>query len=152
MQAERPAVLIRAADWSGDKAALADVRRRVFIEEQAVPEDLEWDGEDAGAQHWLALIDDASVGTVRMRAGGHIGRMAVLKEQRQAGIGSLLLAAAISAARAQGLDEVRLHAQVQALDFYARHGFVAEGEEFMDAGIAHLEMRLRFSDGGEARG
>lgn len=152
MQAERPVVLIRAADWSSAEAALAYVRRRVFIEEQAVPEDLEWDGEDAGAQHWLALIDGAPVGTVRMRAGGHIGRMAVLREQRRSGTGSLLLTAAISAARAQGLDEVRLHAQLQALDFYARHGFVAVGAEFMDAGIAHLEMRLRFSDGGEARG
>ena len=143
MQAERPAILIRAADWARDEAALACVRRRVFIEEQAVPEDLEWDGEDAGAQHWLALIDDAPVGTARMRAGGHIGRLAVLQAQRHWGIGSLLLAAAITAARVQRLDEVHLHAQVQALDFYARHGFVAEGEEFMDAGIPHLEMRLR---------
>ena len=147
MQAERPAILIRAADWSRDEAALALVRRRVFVEEQAVPEDLEWDGEDLGAQHWLALIDDSPVGTVRMRIGGHIGRMAVLKEQRQSGIGSLLLGAAIAAARAQGLDEVQLHAQVQALDFYARHGFVAAGAEFMDAGIPHREMRLRVAPG-----
>ena len=144
MQAERPAILIRVADWSRDEAALACVRRRVFVEEQAVPEDLEWDGEDAGAQHWLALINDAPVGTARMRAGGHIGRLAVLKEQRQSGIGSLLLGAAIAAARAQGLTEVHLHAQVQALDFYARHGFVAVGAQFMDAGIPHREMRLGF--------
>ena len=146
MHAERPAIVIRAAHWSHDEAALALVRRRVFVAEQAVPEHLEWDGEDAGAQHWLALVDDLPVGTVRMRAGGHIGRMAVLHAQRQAGIGSLLLAAAVTAARAQGLQEVHLHAQVQALGFYARHGFIAAGEQFMDAGIAHREMRLRLRE------
>lgn len=140
---ERPAVEIRAADWSRDEAALAWVRRRVFIDEQQVPEELEWDGDDFDAQHWLALIDDSPIGTVRLRAGGHIGRMAVLKEYRQWGIGTQLLSAAVTAARAQGLHEVHLHAQLHAIDFYARHGFVAEGEQFMDAGIPHREMRLK---------
>ena len=144
MNLDRPTVEICAADWLRDEAALAWIRRRVFIEEQHVPEALEWDGEDHQAQHWLALADGSPIGTVRMRAGGHIGRMAVLKEYRQWGVGSQLLDAAVAAARAQGLPDVHLHAQVQALDFYARHGFVAEGEEFMDAGIPHREMRLRF--------
>lgn len=140
---DRPEVTICAADWSHDEAALAWVRRRVFIEEQHVPEALEWDGADADAQHWLALADESPIGTVRMLKDGHIGRMAVLKEYRHWGVGSQLLRAAIDAARAQGLPEVHLHAQVQALDFYARHGFLAEGEAFMDAGIPHREMRLR---------
>ena len=144
MKAERPVIVMREADWARDKAALALIRRRVFIEEQQVPEELEWDGEDETARHWLALIDDAAVGTARLRVGGHIGRMAVLVEQRQRGIGSMLLRAAMTAARAQGLAEVHLHAQVHALEFYARHGFVAAGQEFMDAGIPHREMRLRF--------
>ncbi len=122
---------------------MAWVRRRVFIDEQQVPEELEWDGDDFDAQHWLALIDDSPIGTVRMRAGGHIGRMAVLKEYRQWGVGTQLLSAVVAAARAQGLHEVHLHAQVQAIDFYARHGFIAEGEQFMDAGIPHREMRLQ---------
>jgi predicted GNAT family N-acyltransferase len=140
---ERPVVEIRAADWSRDEAALAWVRRRVFVDEQQVPEELEWDGEDFDAQHWLALIDDSPIGTVRLRAGGHIGRMAVLKEYRRWGVGTQLLSAVVAAARAQGLHEVHLHAQVQAIDFYARHGFVAQGEQFMDAGIPHREMRLQ---------
>jgi len=144
MKLERPVIVVRAAPWSEDAAALSAVRRRVFIDEQAVPEDLEWDGEDEGARHWLALVDDAPVGTVRLRSGGHIGRMAVLREHRQSGIGSQLLCAAIEAARGEGLSDVHLHAQVHALAFYARHGFVAEGEEFMDAGIPHREMWLRF--------
>ncbi len=147
MDPERPAIVVRVAQWRGDEAALALVRRRVFIEEQHVPEDLEWDGEDQAAQHWLALIGGVAVGTVRMRAGGHIGRMAVLNEYRQAGIGSMLLRTVIEAAREQELLEVHLHAQVQALAFYGRHGFVAAGEVFMDAGIPHRRMRLRFQPG-----
>ena len=135
---------LRAAHWPDDEAALASVRRTVFIEEQAVPEALEWDGEDAAARHWLALVDGKPIGTVRLRAGGHIGRMAVLKEYRSAGVGSMLLLAAVAAARDEGLVDAHLHAQVHALAFYARHGFVAEGEVFMDAGIPHREMLLRF--------
>lgn len=146
MSAEASAIEIRAADWQRDHAALSRVRRVVFIDEQQVPEDLEWDGEDEAAQHWLAWHGTTAVGTVRLRAGGHIGRMAVLKHYRNSGVGSLLLRAAIDAARGQGRVDVHLHAQVQAMDFYGRHGFVAEGEQFMDAGIAHREMRLHLSD------
>lgn len=136
--------MIRAARWADDGEALAAIRRRVFIEEQHVPPALEWDGEDERAQHWLALGDDQPLGTVRLLADGHIGRMAVLASARRRGLGSKLLQAAIDAAQQQGLREVYLHAQVHALGFYGRHGLVVEGEEFMDAGIAHRVMRLVF--------
>lgn len=145
MSVESKLITLRAADWQRDCAALSHVRRVVFIDEQQVPEELEWDGEDSAARHWLAWHGSAPIGTVRLRTGGHIGRMAVLKAYRRDGVGSRLLRAAIEAARLQGLTEVHLDAQVQALDFYARHGFVAAGEEFMDAGIAHRGMRLRLS-------
>ena len=144
MLADPTAVLIRPATWVDDGDALAAIRRRVFIEEQQVPEALEWDGEDLGARHWLALHEGQPLGTVRLLADGHIGRMAVLMQARKNGLGSRLLRAAINAARAQGLVEVYLHAQMQALGFYGRHGFVAEGQLFMDAGIAHRAMRLVF--------
>ena len=114
MRLERPAVVIREAPWPQDAVALSAVRRRVFIEEQAVPEDLEWDGEDAAARHWLALVDDVPVGTVRLRQGGHICRMAVLREHRQSGIRSQVLSAAIAAARREGRVYVHLHAQLHA--------------------------------------
>lgn len=133
---------IAPASWLHERAALTAVRRRVFIEEQSVPEALEWDGEDEAALHWLAWQDGVAVGTVRLRAGGHIGRMAVLGEHRGRGIGARLLAAAIERARQDGLAEVYLHAQVHALEFYARAGFVAEGPEFDDAGIPHRSMRM----------
>ncbi|MBK8959310.1 MAG: GNAT family N-acetyltransferase [Proteobacteria bacterium] len=144
MSVESAAIAVRAADWRRDHDALCCVRRAVFIDEQQVPEELEWDGEDESARHWLAWHGEVAVGTVRLRAGGHIGRMAVLAAYRKSGVGSRLLHAVIEAARRQGLAAVHLHAQVQAMAFYARHGFIAAGDEFMDAGIPHREMRLRF--------
>ncbi|MGD8742862.1 MAG: GNAT family N-acetyltransferase [Granulosicoccaceae bacterium] len=133
---------VRPADWLGDNAALRDLRTRVFINEQHVPEALEWDGEDETARHWLA--EDASqhaLGTVRLLANGHIGRMAVIPEYRGQGIGSALLRAVLDAARAQGLDRVFLHAQTSAMEFYSRHGFRVCSEEFEDAGIPHRSMQ-----------
>lgn len=133
---------IRPALWSRDNDTLAEIRRRVFIEEQSVPEALEWDAEDEAAQHWLAFIESQPVGTARMLRSGHIGRMAVLAHGRGRGIGSALLKAAIGYAHNTQLREVYLHAQTHAIAFYERHGFVAEGPEFIDAGIPHRTMRL----------
>ena len=132
---------IYAATWAQDRALLAAVRRTVFIEEQGVPEELEWDEADARAWHWLALTNARAVGTVRMLADGHIGRMAVLVGARRQGLGSGLLVTALAQASAIGLGVVYLDAQLQALPFYVRHGFRAEGPEFLDAGIAHRRMR-----------
>lgn len=136
------AIEIRPADWQRDEPVLAEIRRRVFIEEQAVPAELEWDGEDAAAQHWLALQDGTPVGTVRLLRNGHIGRMAVLARGRGQGIGTALLQAVLEQSRNNGWREVYLHAQTHALTFYERLGFIASGPEFSDAGIAHHTMRL----------
>jgi predicted GNAT family N-acyltransferase len=133
---------IRAVRWDDYSAPLSAIRRDVFIGEQNVPEDLEWDGEDRFAQHWLAFAGDQAVGTVRLLRNGHVGRMAVLQPWRHRGAGSALLQAVIAEAFAQNLRELFLHAQTHALDFYAQHGFIAEGPEFMDAGIPHRTMRL----------
>jgi predicted GNAT family N-acyltransferase len=133
---------IRPADWQRDEPVLAEIRRRVFIEEQAVPADLEWDGEDAAAQHWLAVLDDTPVGTVRLLRDGHIGRMAVLGRARGQGVGTVLLRAVLEQARRNDWREVYLHAQTHALSFYERLGFLASGPEFIDAGIPHRTMRL----------
>lgn len=137
----------RHAAWQDDQAALSFVRRTVFIQEQQVPEELEWEEADASALHVLALDGDGhAIGTGRLlqaRGMGHIGRMAVLREWRGQGVGAAILNALIAAARERGLAEVMLNAQTHALGFYARSGFVAEGDEFPDAGIPHRRMRLR---------
>lgn len=138
---------ISPATWSENEQALRLVRTRVFIEEQSVAPELEWDGEDAGASHWLALDNRGNaVGTVRMLRDGHIGRMAILRDCRAQGIGRALLDAVLAHARKNGLFEVYLYAQTQAVDFYAKAGFAVCGEEFMDADIPHRTMRLQLAE------
>jgi len=134
-------VEIKPADWEQEGELIAAIRRRVFIEEQRVPEQLEWDGLDGDALHLLAWVDGQAVGTARMLADGHIGRMSVLKNFRGRGIGRQLLSTILRLAGERGLTEVDLDAQTQALGFYERLGFDALGEVFMDAGIPHRHMR-----------
>ena len=136
---------IRSARWPEDEPALRAVRERVFVEEQAVPLDLEWDGLDAGARHLLALADGQPIGTVRMLSDGHIGRMAVLATWRRRGVGSALLGRLLDDARAARLHGVWLNAQTHAVSFYERFGFNADGREFLDAGIPHRRMVLKFA-------
>jgi len=135
---------IRLATWQDDKAKLQDLRRQVFIVEQQVPESLEWEKADASCIHALAVdAQGKAVATGRLLSGGHIGRMAVLKQWRRCGLGSAILEFLVGRARQQGLKEVHLNAQMHALGFYARHGFLEHGAEFMDAGIPHRKMTLR---------
>ena len=134
---------VEAADWRTQGDALRHVRRVVFIDEQRVPENLEWDDEDARSVHALARdLGGAPVGCGRLLRDGHIGRMAVVAPWRGRGVGDALLSWLMAAARARGDEAILLNAQVQAMPFYARHGFVAVGEPFDEAGIAHRVMRL----------
>lgn len=134
---------VRSASWQADNTGLCAVREQVFIQEQHVPVELEWDGEDETALHVLAESPDGKViGTARMLEDGHIGRVAVLPAWRGRGIGSELMRALLRYAEQAGLKSVYLDAQVDAIDFYARLGFSASGDVFMDAGIPHRHMRL----------
>jgi len=113
----------------------------VFIDEQGVPEALEWDDDDAGATHFLALEDqDQAIGCARLLPDGHIGRMAVLPAWRGRGVGQALLRAVLDTAVQHGQRDVSLSAQTHAAGFYARHGFVAEGPVYPEAGIPHIAM------------
>ncbi len=133
-----PKFTVRAASWHDDLAPLRDLRRWVFVIEQQVPEDLEWDAADAVSVHALALDGEGRpIGTGRLLPEGHIGRMAVVREWRRRGVGSAILEWLMARARRQGLQTLHLHAQTHALGFYGRHGFVARGEIFREAGIPH---------------
>jgi len=137
------AFVIRETDWAHDAKPLSAVRRAVFIDEQGVPEALEWDEQDAASLHLLATAaDGGAIGCARLLPGGHIGRMAVLPAWRGQGVGRALLAAAIRAAQAHGHTALQLSAQIHAAGFYAEAGFVAEGETYAEAGIPHVAMRL----------
>lgn len=134
---------VRTADWDADGDLIRGIRQRVFIEEQNVPPELEWDAFDAISTHFLAF--DAkrdAVGTGRLQPDGKITRMAVLPAARGAGIGAALLEALLFAAIHQGKAVPWLHAQADAVGFYEAFGFTAVGDPFMEAGIEHRKMRL----------
>ena len=142
-------VAIRLTGWARDEAPLRAVRARVFIEEQHVPEELEWDELDARCVHALASVDGEPVGTGRLTPDGHIGRMAVLPAWRGHGVGARLLRTLMDVGRERGDRTCRLHAQIHAMPFYERFGFRPEGGEFMDAGIPHRTMFLHYDEAGE---
>jgi predicted GNAT family N-acyltransferase len=138
--AARDRFAVRLVDWSGAGDALRAVRRAVFIVEQSIPEEMEWDADDAVCRHALAEASGTPVGCGRLLADGHIGRLAVLSAWRGRGVGSALLQRLVDLARSLGHSRVILNAQTQAMPFYASHGFAAVGDEFMEAGIPHQAM------------
>ena len=139
---------VREASWERDSPAMIAIREAVFVVEQGVPVEIEIDGRDPACAHVLALDHESrSIGTARMLPSGHIGRIAVVREWRERGVGSLLVAALLEQARRSGLSEVDLDSQTHAIGFYEKLGFEVRGEEFMEAGIAHQNMVLRLARG-----
>lgn len=133
-------ITLRIAHWPGDRDALSSIRRQVFIEEQNVPEDMEWDEYDAISTHYLASVNGQVIATARLKPDGQIGRMAVLPPYRNQGIGSKLLAFILQDAASKNITRVYLHAQVDAIRFYEKQQFTAQGEIFYEANIPHREM------------
>ncbi|MFD9545249.1 GNAT family N-acetyltransferase [Streptomyces sp. NPDC060022] len=145
----------RRAVEENDLSACFQVRKNVFVGEQQVPEEIEYDAYDADAVHVLAVAADGSaLGTGRLLHGsaaagktggaeavGSLGRLAVTREARGLGVGAALVRAIEDEARTLGLTAVDLHAQTHALGFYERLGYVAYGPEFPDAGMPHRAMR-----------
>ncbi|MER5909469.1 GNAT family N-acetyltransferase [Streptomyces sp. NPDC001982] len=147
---------VRVAEDPADREACFAVRKEVFVVEQGVPQDLEYDAYDATAVHVLAIrADGVPLGTGRLLYGaeaaaektggdlsvGSLGRLAVAREARGLGVGVALVRAIEEAARARGLAAVDLHAQTHALGFYERLGYEAYGPEYLEAGIPHQAMR-----------
>ncbi|MEU3478694.1 GNAT family N-acetyltransferase [Streptomyces sp. NPDC033754] len=149
------AYTVREAVGPEDREACFAVRREVFVEEQGVPQELEYDTYDTTAVHVLAVREDGlPLGTGRLLHGsdalgrtggdasvGSLGRLAVAKAARGLGVGAALVRGIEDAARERGLAAVDLHAQTHALGFYERLGYEAYGPEFPDAGIPHRSMR-----------
>ena len=138
----RSSVMIHAADWGDDRDTLSAIRRKVFIEEQNVPEEMEWDVHDASSTHFLATADHTAVATARLKPDGQIGRMAVLPGYRNTGIGTELLKFVLHEAAARHFKKLYLHAQLSAVPFYEKQGFVAQGDVFYEADIPHRNMQL----------
>lgn len=142
---------VEAANWSQDEAELVKLRGIVFVEEQKVPVSLEIDGMDPDCRHVKALMDDRFIGTARLLPDSSIGRMCVLKEFRNQGVGTKMLDNLIRQAffdrrNGEPLEEVTLNSQSSAIAFYQSNGFVTCSEEFVEANIVHQKMVLRKID------
>ena len=129
------------APWPEIAVQSRMVRESVFVVEQNIPVELEWDDIDPECMHALATDDrGVAIGTGRLLPDGHIGRMAVLAEWRSRGVGRAILEALVEEARRRGFAEAMLNAQSYASGFYAKSGFEVVGDEFTEAGIPHVAM------------
>ncbi|MEO7241288.1 MAG: YbgC/FadM family acyl-CoA thioesterase [Variovorax sp.] len=137
---------VTVGDWTALGEAAGSLRQAVFVEEQQIPKELEWDEADATALHAVARNRlGQSIATCRLlpaQAGvARIGRMAVHRAVRGAGLGAAVLRALEQTAKARGDHAVALHAQRSAVAFYTRLGYAPHGDPFAEAGIEHLEMQ-----------
>ena len=136
--------MIAIKPWQEAEKEAYPIRKAVFIEEQGVPEAMELDEFDPIAQHALAYRGLDCIGTARLVIypdhQARIGRMAVLPAYRRQGVGGQLLGALLENGKSQGVAEFELHAQLSAMPFYERFGFIAHGAIYDEAGIAHRDM------------
>ena len=133
-------IVFKYTNWQQDKTGLSAVRRQVFIEEQNVPEALEWDEQDATAYHVLVTDKQQAIATGRLVKTGQIGRMAVIKNYRNQGIATKILNMLLDISTKNNIQPIWLNAQLTAIPFYEKNGFICEGEVFDDAGIPHKRM------------
>ncbi len=133
---------IEIVTWASHQPELRYVREQVFVREQNVPADLEWDGLDEIAIHLLASIDGKPIACTRIINYQSIGRMAVSKRWRGMGLGMALLLEAIKICKLQSSKTIVLSAQTHAIDFYSNAGFKVVSKTYLDAGIPHVDMQL----------
>jgi YbgC/YbaW family acyl-CoA thioester hydrolase len=146
-EAGQPMLHTRTGTWNELSADAGAIRTRVFVQEQRIAAELEWDAADASALHAVVynrLQQPVATGRLlQVRPGlGQIGRVAVHEVLRGGGAGQAVMHALVEAARRRGDTELMLHAQRSAENFYARLGFVARGEPFDEVGIPHIEMAM----------
>jgi len=139
-----PDYRIEPADFHADNDDLHAVRDAVFVIEQRIPAEIEWDEQDPHSLHLIARdVEHNPIGTGRLSPEGKIGRLAVLSAWRHQGVGKSIMTALLTEAQKRGWPEVSLSAQTSVLGFYERFGFVTAGETFIEAGIPHQAMRLK---------
>ncbi|CAM8400126.1 ElaA Predicted acyltransferase [Candidatus Methylopumilus planktonicus] len=138
---------IEIVKWIDGLSQLKNIREKVFIQEQKVTPQLEWDGMDEKAIHFLVFNDKAAIGCARaivIKDHMQLGRMAVLKEYRGQGIGSALIEKAMTTAKLNQLSAIYISAQCHAIDFYKKFGFEVTSDIYLDAEIPHRDMTLDF--------
>jgi len=130
--------------WHDGEPLLKSIREAVFVREQGVPSELEWDGLDDNCRHALALSHQGdAIGCGRMFTNGHIGRISVLPQWRKQKVGTAIMEALLDYARAHNYKKVDVDAQTYTLPFYHSFGFAEHGKEFMEAGLPHIKMAMK---------
>lgn len=138
-----PSFYVEPAHFDSDVEELHFMRNKVFVLEQQIPPEVEFDDLDSQSHHVIARDAERNpIGTGRLSPDGRIGRMAVLAEWRLQRVGESLLRALLEKARKLGLTQVTAHAQTSAVGFYQKYGFIPEAQPFLSAGILHQLMRL----------
>ena len=138
---------VEIVKWIDSHTQLKNIREQVFIQEQKVTPELEWDGMDEKAMHFLVFKDEEAIGCARaleIKNYMQLGRMAVLKKYRGIGVGSALLEKAIVTAKLNQLSSIHISAQCNAIDFYMKFGFKVMSDIYLDAEILHRDMTLEF--------
>ena len=138
---------VEVVKWIDEYDSLTMIREKVFIEEQKVTFQLEWDGMDKEAIHFLAFKNEKAIGCARafvIENYMQLGRMAVLKEYRGEGVGTALIEKAITTAKLNQLSAIYISAQCHAIDFYKKFGFEITSDIYLDAEIQHRDMKLEF--------
>jgi predicted GNAT family N-acyltransferase len=135
-------LLVRDADFSADFASIRHVREIVFIDEQRVPRELKFDERDPLCRHVLAFDGEVPVGTGRLdlEYGGKVGRVAIVATHRRSGVGAAVMERLHAIARDARQPRLWCNAQLTAVPFYERLGYVASGPTFLEAGIEHVRM------------
>ena len=131
---------IQHADWVVVEQDARHIRTAVFIEEQGIAAEDEWDDQDPISTHFVVYDADQPIATARLLSNDHVGRVAVLKEYRSKGIGKLVMQEIIALAKQQQRKELILSSQVHATQFYSGLGFAVQGESYLDCGIPHVDM------------
>ena len=142
MNIDQSSITNRLAIWTDDKEVLSAIRHKVFIDEQNVPEEMEWDEYDESSTHYLATTENKVLAVARLKPDGQLGRMAVIAEYRHQGIGGMLLRFILQDIKQNNLTGIYLHAQVSAIPFYKKQGFIEYGDVFNEADIPHQKMLL----------
>ncbi|WP_404419755.1 GNAT family N-acetyltransferase [Marinospirillum sp.] len=130
----------KQGSWEQIGEVCRKVRYKVFVEEQQIPEEHEWDEQDPVSEHFLLQINDRPAATARLTPDGKVGRFAVLAKLRDKKLGTRLMQRILDHAKRLGLKKLQLNAQMEVVNFYLKQGFKISGEEFLEVGIPHLPM------------
>ena len=133
---------VQSGHWDKLEQDAKFIRKQVFIIEQNIPEEEEWDDQDMISDHFVVYDQDQPIATARLLQNNSVGRVAVLKAYRGQGIGRMIMLEIIQQAHQQDRKFLHLSSQVHAISFYEKLGFSIQGDAYDECGIPHIKMQL----------